>query len=96
MSSRGVNIIVHGKKAGSSPAPFCCSISVLPRQTPQRPRRDFILGGRRRFFAAVSASFPLAATDLHTPSKARIDHVAHSSVLYPVATLAERHPVSAT
>jgi hypothetical protein len=26
MSSRGVNIISHGKKAGSSPAPFCCTV----------------------------------------------------------------------
>lgn len=64
---------------------LCCTIPVLPRQTPQRPRRDFVLspGGR---FAAVCAPFPLAATDLHTPSKARIDHVAHSSVLKSAGT----------
>lgn len=80
MSIRGGNTITHGKKAGSLPALFGCPISVLPRQTPQRPRRDFILGGRGGF-TPFRASFPFAATDLHTPSKARIDHVAHSSVL---------------
>jgi hypothetical protein len=26
MSSRGMNIISHGKKAGSSPAPLCCPV----------------------------------------------------------------------
>ena len=77
---RRVIINHEGQKAGSSPAPFCCSVSILPRQTPQRPRRDFILGGRGGFTPS-RASFPFAATDLHTPSKARIDHVAHLSAL---------------
>lgn len=84
--------IPHSRNAPLSERALCCSISVLPRQTPQRPRRDFVLGERRRF-AAVRASFPFAATDLHPPSKARIDHVAHSSRSYPVAALVERHPV---
>lgn len=84
---RTVSVNHEGKKAGSSPAPFCCSVSILPRQTPQRPRRDFILGGRRRLFAAVSASFPFSATDFHTPSKATENHVAHLSALKSAPSL---------
>jgi len=40
MSSRGVNIISHGKKAGSSPAPFCCTVfGGAPSQRVRNPVR---------------------------------------------------------
>lgn len=79
---RGAVIILQSRNLPLSGTALCCTVSVLPRQTPQRPRRDFILGGRGGF-TPCRASFPLAATDLHTPSKARIDHVAHVCLSYP-------------
>lgn len=60
-------------------------------------------GSRRRSsldhglpFAAVSPCTPLTRADLHPPRKVDVKNLAHSSALYPVAALVERHPVSAT
>lgn len=75
----------HRRNGPLSGAALCCTIPVSGG-APHQGVRNLVRLSPGLALTARCSGQPFIATDLHTPSKARIDHVAHSSDLKSAAT----------
>lgn len=72
-----------------SGAALCCTNSIVGG-APSQGVRNLVRLAPGFAFAARRSGQPLLTTDHRTPSKARIDHVAHSFALKPERTTSAR------